>query len=298
MAAATGSSHGRSKADPVSKSKQSSTSRPQYNPHDVEDLLANVPDATQAVLAGGQAINFWATRYVDRFQELRKFQPFTSADIDFIAGVRLAKKWAKAIGAKLVLSDVQDHVAINTAKLIVPKKSAGPLELDFLAAVDGVNIKRARASAPIVQSKEDKIEFSVLHPLHCLASALANAYGKQRRRDHGASLGERARDRCKLTILVCRAYLLESIELYDTERDDAMRPYDLIEYVAHIAMSPYGLAAYAEDMIDVLRVIDPAHSSLSAEFRTKRWPAIQAGVAEARTRYKPGSIMARKRSKM
>lgn len=280
------------------KAKESSTSHPAYDLSDVEHLLARVPTTTGAILVGGQAINFWATRYADTLSAILNFRPFTSVDIDFMAGTRLAKQWARAIGAKLVLPDTHDHVAINTAKLIVPTPSTRSLELDFLAAVDGVDVKRARESAHVVTSEDGQIEFSVLHPFHCLQSVLANAYGRQRRRDQGAGLGERARDRCKLAALICRAYLVETIKLYRVGAANIARPYDLIEHVGYIAMLPNGLAAFAEDEIDVLDIVDPTHPQLTADFRTRRWPALAQDVAMARAGYKPGRIIARKRPKM
>src|SRR3954466_15416205 len=40
-------------------------------------------DGKPYVLIGGQAINYWAERYLSTEPELEKLQPFTSQDIDF-----------------------------------------------------------------------------------------------------------------------------------------------------------------------------------------------------------------------
>jgi hypothetical protein len=38
------------------------------------------------ILIGGQAVNYWAERYLSAEPELKLFQPFTSEDIDFKGG--------------------------------------------------------------------------------------------------------------------------------------------------------------------------------------------------------------------
>lgn len=40
---------------------------------------------TQAILVGGQAVYFWASRYSDRFPALEIFLPYTSQDADYLA---------------------------------------------------------------------------------------------------------------------------------------------------------------------------------------------------------------------
>ena len=41
------------------------------------------PDGIPYVLIGGQAVNYWAERYLAAEPELQKLLPFTSEDIDF-----------------------------------------------------------------------------------------------------------------------------------------------------------------------------------------------------------------------
>ncbi|MCG8434141.1 MAG: hypothetical protein MJA83_08935, partial [Gammaproteobacteria bacterium] len=165
----------------MSRSAKSGKDISQYHPKDVEALLARLPDPAEAILVGGQAINFWATRYSKHNPKIKKFKPFTSQDIDFVAPQKLVKKWAKAIGAELVLPSLHDHVTINSAVLVLPGGSLPPLEIDILASIDGVTMKRVKESALYAASEDGAIEFRVLHPLHCLASVLANTYGSQRR---------------------------------------------------------------------------------------------------------------------
>ena len=53
-------------------------------------------DGKPYVLIGGQAVNYWAERYLSTEPELEKLQPFTSQDIDFKGGrtdvVRIARQ--------------------------------------------------------------------------------------------------------------------------------------------------------------------------------------------------------------
>jgi len=50
---------------------------------DYLDLLkAFDQDEAQALIVGGQAVNFWAEAFENEELELHKFRPFTSADLD------------------------------------------------------------------------------------------------------------------------------------------------------------------------------------------------------------------------
>lgn len=50
--------------------------------------VLNVRDATGKpyLLIGGQAVNYWAERYLATEPQLKALQPFTSEDIDFKGG--------------------------------------------------------------------------------------------------------------------------------------------------------------------------------------------------------------------
>lgn len=63
------------------------------------------------VLIGGQAVNYWAERYLAEEPELRKHVPFTSEDIDFQGN----REDVRHIAAQLELSPVFPHKVAMTA---------------------------------------------------------------------------------------------------------------------------------------------------------------------------------------
>jgi len=54
-------------------------------------------DGQPYVLVGGQAVNYWAERYLSTEAELEKLQPFTSQDIDFKGNRRDVERIAQQL---------------------------------------------------------------------------------------------------------------------------------------------------------------------------------------------------------
>jgi hypothetical protein len=68
---------------------------------DVRPVLAKVADlGRELVLVGGQAVNFWASYYEHRAQELAREAPFTSKDIDFCGDQRAVRVARNASGER------------------------------------------------------------------------------------------------------------------------------------------------------------------------------------------------------
>ena len=63
------------------------------------------------VLIGGQAVNYWAERYLPVEPQLKQLQPFTSEDIDFKGD----QSDVERIGRQLVLTPVFPHKIEMTA---------------------------------------------------------------------------------------------------------------------------------------------------------------------------------------
>jgi hypothetical protein len=54
------------------------------NQFKVEDFISLC--GSELILVGGQAVNLWGERYVDKEPSTRAFLPFTSRDADFTGG--------------------------------------------------------------------------------------------------------------------------------------------------------------------------------------------------------------------
>ncbi len=57
---------------------------PMANQFKVEDFISLC--GSELILVGGQAVNLWGERYVDKEPSTRAFLPFTSRDADFTGG--------------------------------------------------------------------------------------------------------------------------------------------------------------------------------------------------------------------
>ena len=65
------------------------------------------PAASDIVLIGGQALNFWAERY-GSVSELARGAPYTSKDIDFYGQQEHVTRCAQMLGGEAVLYGVKD----------------------------------------------------------------------------------------------------------------------------------------------------------------------------------------------
>ncbi|MBI4705305.1 MAG: hypothetical protein HY744_29720 [Deltaproteobacteria bacterium] len=60
------------------------------------------------VLVGGQAVNFWAERYLGRVAEIGAGLPYTSKDIDFCGDRQATAECAQRLGGKALFPDLDD----------------------------------------------------------------------------------------------------------------------------------------------------------------------------------------------
>jgi len=120
------------------------------------------------ILIGGQAVNYWAERYLPTEPTLRKLLPFTSVDIDF----RGNREDVQRIAAQLNLPPVYPpKVAITALAGAVPFSIGGiKSNIEIVRRVPGV-------SAPAIEALAIEAEWSgrqirVLDPISLLAGKL------------------------------------------------------------------------------------------------------------------------------
>lgn len=145
----------------------------------VVSALENDPNA---FVVGGQAINFWARRYgIDKL--LTDGGPMMSKDIDFYGGVRSAARLSGLLGGKLYRPGPDDHTP-NSA-VVEAKINSEQVQIDFLDHVSGVSDeeigKRVIEVAMPSFDGSRSITITLMHPLHCLQSRVANYYRHGRR---------------------------------------------------------------------------------------------------------------------
>jgi hypothetical protein len=119
------------------------------------------------VLIGGQAVNYWAERYLHMEPGLASFQPFTSADIDFKGN----REDVQRIARQLQLSPSFPHKVEMTALAGIIPLQIGELKsfIEVVRRIPGIPETR---ETPAVQAEWEGKLIRVLDPISLLTSKL------------------------------------------------------------------------------------------------------------------------------
>ena len=91
------------------------------------------------VLVGGQAVNFWASYYADRVEELRAGAPYASKDIDFEGSHDAVEECARRLNGEARLATLDDPGTPNTGIVAFIDDDHHLRTIDFLLAPAGLN---------------------------------------------------------------------------------------------------------------------------------------------------------------
>jgi hypothetical protein len=130
-------------------------------------LKVRDPAGKPYVLIGGQAVNYWAERYLEREPELLNLRPFTSADIDFQG----TEDDVRHIADQLALTaGYPAKVAMTALAGIIPLQIGGePTNIEVVRHVPGV---AAKLDDFVIDAKWGDKNIRVLNPISLLASKL------------------------------------------------------------------------------------------------------------------------------
>jgi len=194
--------------------------------------------------------------------------------LDFIGSAAAARTLGRALnksGGNWRLHEVgPDESTPQAAKLSLIVKGEGYKEIDFLWAIVGVDTDQARARAVEMTLPDISRGVKIIHPLDLLASRLHNLAEIPRKRDaQGVAQG-------RLAIGVVRAFISQAHGALE-ERD----VFPFVEEVRRLALNKKLGRVYYEYGFDVLSAV-PVEMFKDENFLLKRWPQIQALVAEQR----------------
>ena len=116
------------------------------------------------VLIGGQAVNYWAERYLAKEPELRKHMPFTSNDIDFRGNRDDVRHIAGQLERKAVFPDMVSMTAL--AGVIPFQIGKLPSNIEVVRVIPGVSITSVDALAVGAELSGQQIR--VLDPISLL----------------------------------------------------------------------------------------------------------------------------------
>ena len=133
-------------------------------------------DGQPYVLIGGQAVNYWAERYISSEAELEKLQPFTSQDIDFKGNRTDVERIAQQLNLN---ANYPPKVAMTALSGFIPfqigdQKSS----IEIVRRIAGIS---DRIDTPAIQAMWNGKTIRVLDPISLLASKLELAATVQQR---------------------------------------------------------------------------------------------------------------------
>jgi hypothetical protein len=241
--------------------------------HEEATRILAATSGVNAVLVGGQAVNFWA-RLLDDPELADAETLLTSKDIDFEGRPDQARVCAQLLGGQAKLFKPP---SLTSAEVYFRDSDGYPRVIDFLTSPGGVNGREVMDTAVPITIADNGAELLVMAPVLCLQSRVYNVMTLGR--DSELSLGQ-----LRASIACTRAY---SHELLDALPGDE-GPKEVLAINERIAKQ----AQENPDWIGLpLRHagIDPFEAvlldpRLPHGFHDRRYPQLKAAVETSRER--------------
>jgi hypothetical protein len=128
----------------------------------------------EALIVGGQAVNFWAEVFEEEEPELQKYHPFTSADLDLhrpdLSAQRLLRSRAGNVEAER--DPFGKAFTIVSHTFLIQGKEGRVLAVDNLKTVPGLRPDEIKKGTLVVEFSD--VRLRVLNPIACLKAKLHN----------------------------------------------------------------------------------------------------------------------------
>jgi len=248
-------------------------------PREVERILAVC--GQDALLVGGQALAFWALHF--GVEPVGVLATEVTTDADFLGTQTIATALQRELGPPWkVRVATPDDVGFQTAKVYAKLPGGGLKQVDFLAAIVGLDTAAVRKRA-VEARTPDGASFRVLHPLDVMESRLRNLDSlPAKRNDVGIA-------QARLGIRVVRAFI-------ETLLDDGAKPRVVLQAarrVARVALdSRLAHVAFSCDL-DVLSAV-PAERIEAPLFQQRHWPDVLRRLDRKREKYR--SLLVRRQA--
>ena len=218
------------------------------------------------VLIGGQAVNYWAERYLTTESELQKLIPFTSEDIDFkgnradVERIAGQLQQTPVFPPKVTMTALAGAVPINIGRL----KS----NIEVVRMVPGVSAAAIEALA--IEAEWAGRQIRVLDPISLLACKLelALTISQEKRRDV---------EHLKILIPCVRGFLRELLNEVEHDQLPAKGWLGAVTKIFELSKSTHGRKAGTKLKIDWQAIL-PRHEIMASShakivsFREKQLP--------------------------
>jgi len=218
-------------------------------------------DPTRLVLVGGQAIETWG-HYFDVLAPTGQREPLTE-DTDWYGNAEDALWLCRLLGRRnteLYIAKNFDP-SPNSAQAYIERPDGRVLMMDFLRAVVGLTHEEIVQYA--VPVNVAGVNLSVLHPLYCLESRLANLRGLPSKRNTNGVM------QANWAIEIAAAYL-EKMPSNGASVRDVMKACRQLADCSEYRAGPYCFEHY---QVDPLRAVTPTTLDfVGGQFVTEYWP--------------------------
>ncbi len=243
---------------------------------DAEELvLAHLSERETLVLVGGQALNYWCSRYFPVAEELRPFAPFASKDIDF-QGTRADVEWCaqRIKGSEVKYPTIDDATPVS-GKILFRDARGQKHQIDFLPTPYGLRPQQVReSSVPLLIPATDgrEIRLLVMSPPVCLRSRVHNVIGLPGYYDNPDGMKQ-----LQASIVCAREFSREA-----AFSQNVRLALDSNEYVFKFALNhDHAKKLLKRKGIDVLEAV--AHGDgFPEKFNDVRYPQMQERLAKKR----------------
>lgn len=128
----------------------------------------------QALIVGGQAVNFWAEVFQEEEPELRQYQPFTSSDLDLLRPDASARALLRAQAERIEpeRDPFGKAFTIVSQTFLIQDAEGRVLPVDELKMVAGLRADEVRKGSVLVEFVG--VAIHVLNPICCLKAKFYN----------------------------------------------------------------------------------------------------------------------------
>jgi hypothetical protein len=224
------------------------------------------------ILIGGQALNYWCDLFRVGNQDLERYGPFASKDLDF-QGTRELIPWcSEQLGGVCKLAQAGDNSLLNGI-VTLRGPEGNELRLDFMQRAYGLSADEVAEFSATVNVSSEQLVFGmqVMHPLHCPKSRVHNVMDLPAQYDNEHGL------RQLHASILCVRLFIEA-----TAAQDPKRARDLNESVFKFALHELpAQRLYRARKIDVFDAASNAEC-FPEKFRTFRYPQMVQELAKRR----------------
>ena len=232
----------------------------------------------EAVIVGGQAVNFWAEVFEEEEPELKQYRPFTSADLDLHRPDLSARRVLRARAGKLEAErdPFGKAFTIVSHTFLIQGKEGRVLAVDDLKTVPGLQPEEVKKGTVMVEFSDGRLR--VLNPVACLIAKLHNVGVIDQR-------GRQDEKHVRILIPCTRAFLRGLIA--EAHRNGNCRPalnalQQLLRWTSH-SETMKAAHAHGFDLFQTVPLADLKRSHLPKliNFVTKRLPGWQQLLGKA-----------------